>query len=383
MDDINEINLKVGDPLPYEIVLKGGQIRFPAGQKVTQEILRLLRQGKITQIEIDWQVRVDDTPGLFDQKKPDSLESLHIKNILLTKKCHEVISSLFEPLSKPVNILKNHLNQLWKDPTSSIDSTIISAQIDSLLNTIPQFESIPAFIGWNTQPHDFFTSHLIDTLMLSSWLAFKLSFSESDIISIATASLIHDIGELFINQHALLKNDSLELHEKNRLKEHPRKSVEWMKRAGFDDELSHRIVLRHHERFDGSGYPFNLRGKILSPLDNIFAFCDVYTALISIRPHRNAFSRRAAIRTILENKDKWFPQDIIDNISAMIGIYPPGSLVQMKSGGYALIITPPSTHFWQAIEIDFESPEKKCKDIDLLSLKDDYIAREIPLQIIA
>jgi len=377
MDKKNEIELKIGEPLPYAIVLKGGQIRFPAGHKVTRDILRMLREGQITQIEIDWSVKSDDTPGLFDEKQPDYPDSIHLKNVYLMKRSREIIASISEPFQKPLSILHDSLKRLWIDPTDKIDLDAITTQVDVLLNSISRSNRVPACIGWNAKTDDFFAAHMVDTLMLSTWLGFRLNLSGKEIRSLATAGILHDIGELFINRQILLRNTTLDSSEMGRIKEHPRKSVEWMKRAGINDELSHRIVLRHHERLDGSGYPFNIRGKILAPIDSIFAFADVFTALVSTRPYRSAITRRLALKLILEQKGKWFSDEIINELASIIGFYPPGSLVQLRNGDYVMIIGPPASSSWEGIKIDLEDPGHNFEAMNLLALQNDYIIREI------
>jgi HD-GYP domain-containing protein (c-di-GMP phosphodiesterase class II) len=200
---------------------------------------------------------------------------------------------------------------------------------------------------------------------------------EREIRALAYAAVLHDTGELFINRQILMRPTNLPATEVNKVREHPRKSVEWMKRAGLGDELSQHIVLRHHERFDGSGYPYNLRGKMLESVDNILALADMFAALVSLRPHRAAMPRRNALKMILEHRGKWFADEITDRFASALGFYPPGSIVQLRSGSCAVILEPPSESTWIAMRIDPQSTGLKSEEINLHSLKDDYIVNEI------
>ena len=371
-----EINLEIGEPLPYEVVLKGGQIRFPKGHKVTADILKMLREGIVEQVQIDWSAE-DVEYGLFPQKRRDSQTEQHLKNFYVMKKARARINSISGDFDDPMSPVKECLLALWNNPSAEIDINLITRKIDECISRAPENVKLLSTIGWNSEPGNYFPSHMVETSRFVSWLGLMMGFSRDEVRTMSLAAIMHDIGELFTGRDMLVKAGGLEPSEMKRLREHPRKSVEWLKRADVDFENLHKLVLRHHERHDGTGYPYNLNGKILEKSDSILALADVYVALVNPRPYRAPMTRRQALRMLLERRGKWFPIELVENFASMIGIYPPGSLVELSSGRITLILEPPSKEGWRALMIDLESGSDEFREVDLKGIEGDYITREI------
>ena len=372
-----EINLEIGNPLPYELVLKGGQIRFPKGQKITADMLKMLREGTVEKIQIGWPSTEENELGLFPEKKIDTETELRLKKTYISKKAKMKISSVLDGFDDPLSLPMEFIKSIWKDQSSGFDTRHIIGKIDEWIDRASGNDAILAGIGWSSEPENYFPSHAIETARLASWLGLKMGFSREEVFTMTLAGIMHDIGELFMDRNMLMKSGNLEQSEMKRLREHPRKSVEWLKRAEIDFENLHKIVLRHHERNDGTGYPYNLNGKVIEKSDSILAIVDVYIALVNPRPYRSAITRRQALRTILEQKGKWFPAELVENFVSNIGIYPPGSLVELSNGNIALILEPPSKGKWRGLVVDLKSENDEFKEVDLNGIEGAYISREI------
>lgn len=118
-------------------------------------------------------------------------------------------------------------------------------------------------------------------------------------------ALLHDIGKIFISKDILEKPGRLTVEEYEIVKGHPEIGYTYLpvhqfNRRGISDR-ERKIVLQHHENWDGSGYPYGLKEKEIDKLAGIVHICDVYDALISKRMYKEAFPRRKAVQIMLED----------------------------------------------------------------------------------
>ena len=123
----------------------------------------------------------------------------------------------------------------------------------------------------------------------------KLGLSPTRLRSLAIGGLLHDIGKLSIPEAILQKPGPLDDDEYDVVKQHPERGRELLNELGGFDDAVGRLVLDHHERLDGSGYPRALAGDELDLSTRILAVCDVYDALVSRRAYRPAWSREQAL----------------------------------------------------------------------------------------
>jgi HD-GYP domain-containing protein (c-di-GMP phosphodiesterase class II) len=127
----------------------------------------------------------------------------------------------------------------------------------------------------------------------------QLSMSASELRVLARAGLMHDIGKLGIPDDVLGKHSPLDDAEWNLMRTHPEMGLTLLDRAG---QSSREVlaVLYHHERLDGSGYPYGLRAEAIPIEARIVAVADTYDALTSDRPYRLACSEAEARRVLIE-----------------------------------------------------------------------------------
>ena len=122
-----------------------------------------------------------------------------------------------------------------------------------------------------------------------------LGLSPTRLRSLAIGGLLHDIGKLSVPDSILQKPGPLTDDEFLVIKQHPERGRELLNELGGFDESVRRLVLDHHERLDGSGYPRGIDAQELDLATRILAVCDVYDALVSRRAYRPAWSREEAL----------------------------------------------------------------------------------------
>jgi HD-GYP domain-containing protein (c-di-GMP phosphodiesterase class II) len=131
----------------------------------------------------------------------------------------------------------------------------------------------------------------------------QLGLSPIRLRSLAIGGLLHDIGKLSIPAAILQKPGPLDDGEFSTVKVHPERGRELLAELGGFDESVKRLVLDHHERLDGTGYPRGIRGSELDLATRILAVCDVYDALVSLRVYRAAWSREQSLELLRGEAD--------------------------------------------------------------------------------
>jgi putative two-component system response regulator len=148
-------------------------------------------------------------------------------------------------------------------------------------------------------------------------LAESLGIHGEELSSIRRGALLHDIGKLGIPDAILLKSDKLNEHEWSLMKQHPQLAydmlypIEYL-RPALD------IPYCHHEKWDGTGYPRGLKGEDIPLSARLFAVVDVWDALTSDRPYRQAWGRDQTLNYILEQSGKHFDPKVVDIFSKVI-----------------------------------------------------------------
>ncbi len=135
---------------------------------------------------------------------------------------------------------------------------------------------------------------------LSYELAKRLGVDESYANDIKQAGLIHDIGKLKLSQYLYGRDSrSLSIEEMKYMRMHSKISYDVLKKYGYPESVM-EIVLRHHECYDGSGYPDNMSGENIPLGARILKVADEFAALIADRPYRKAFDIDTAVDIMIE-----------------------------------------------------------------------------------
>jgi PAS domain S-box-containing protein/putative nucleotidyltransferase with HDIG domain len=147
---------------------------------------------------------------------------------------------------------------------------------------------------------------------LATTIAEDLGLDGKKVEAIRIASLIHDIGKVNIPASILSKPGKLTDIEFDMIKTHPQLSYNMLKRIEFPLPIVD-IILQHHEKIDGSGYPRGLKGKDIMLEAKILTVADVVEAMSSHRPYRPALGLDAALDEIRNNKGKLYDPDVADS----------------------------------------------------------------------
>ncbi len=174
------------------------------------------------------------------------------------------------------------------------------------LNTVKKFANDIEAKGTYTR------SHCERVAMYSILIGKKVQLSKEDLINLEYASILHDIGKIGIPDVILNKEERLTKDEYEIIKKHPEIGYEIVNHVKFLRK-SAEILLQHHERIDGNGYPKGLKGQDIDKLAKIISVADSFDAMTSERTYRDKpLLKKNAIKELINNKGTQFDEQVVD-----------------------------------------------------------------------
>lgn len=162
-------------------------------------------------------------------------------------------------------------------------------------------------------PDDYSTQHhSTNVAYFSAILGTMLKMKDQELIDLTFAALLHDIGKLRIETAILDKASSLEEDEFESVKHHSQMGCEILEQNGVSNQTILKGIMHHHERLDGSGYPDQLRGKVIPKISRIIGVCDVFDALTTNRTFRDNYTSFEALLLMKREMYKQFDEKLID-----------------------------------------------------------------------
>jgi diguanylate cyclase (GGDEF)-like protein/putative nucleotidyltransferase with HDIG domain len=173
--------------------------------------------------------------------------------------------------------------------------------------------------------------HIRSIQHYAATLAEAAGLSDREVQGVRTAALLHDIGNMAVPEHILSKPEALTPEEFERVKIHPRVGADILRNVSFGAPVS-ELVLSHHERWDGLGYPAGLRGEEIPLGARILAIADCYSTLQANRPYRPARSQTEAVAVLKEYAGTAFDPALVDVLIACVDSSVAGATVVAESG---------------------------------------------------
>jgi len=175
---------------------------------------------------------------------------------------------------------------------------------DAYLNTLKVLGAIVDAFDWHTERH----SEKVRDYALA--IAKKMNLPQKDLKDIEYAAYIHDIGKVGVDLSIIRKPEKLSEEEWRQIIKHPLVGANIAERMDMIRPLS-PLIMHHHERYDGKGYPNGLKSESIPLGSRILAVADTYEAMTAERPYRKAFSKEIAIREIKKYSGVQFDPKVV------------------------------------------------------------------------
>ena len=185
---------------------------------------------------------------------------------------------------------------------------------------------------------DYTYMHSVAVCALMIALAKQLELDAETTRSLGIAGLLHDLGKALVPIDVLNKPGKLTDEEFAIIKTHPEQGYQLLLSSNDADDIALDVVLHHHEKTDGSGYPKRFRDSEISLFAKMGAVCDVYDAITSNRPYKAGWDPAESLRKMAEWSKGHFDPKVFQAFVKSLGIYPVGSLVKLSSGRLGVVI---------------------------------------------
>lgn len=187
--------------------------------------------------------------------------------------------------------------------------------------------------------HDKYTyQHSLSASIWAVSLGRQIGLPRHDLRSLAMGCMLMDVGKLRIDSRLLRSDRELDVSETAAMAAHVQHGLDILEECGVMNRDVIDIVAYHHERHDGSGYPFGLAGERIPAFARIAGIVDTYDALTNQRPHATRISPSAAIKLLYKERDTDFQAELVESFIQAVGLYPAGTVVELSSGEVGVVV---------------------------------------------
>jgi HD-GYP domain-containing protein (c-di-GMP phosphodiesterase class II) len=180
-------------------------------------------------------------------------------------------------------------------------------------------------------------SHTINVTILSVYLARQLDFDSHEIEELGIGAMLHDAGMTKVPDPVLNKEGQLTDKEYRVIQQHPRFKEEMLKDAEGLSYFARSVVLQHHERMDGSGYPHGIDGSEISRFARLVAVTDSYDAMVSPRVYSRRKTAYEAMQEIVRQAGQSYDKKMARYFYQNMAVYPIGTVVELSNGAVGVV----------------------------------------------
>lgn len=221
--------------------------------------------------------------------------------------------------------------------------------------------------------------HAMNVTVLAMMLGKEVGISAEEMKILCHGALLHDIGKSRIDKKVVLKEKGFTKSELDFLRLHPKYGVEMLAQLQDIPKIALMIVYQHHEHWDGSGYPQGIAGANIHLLSRIVSIANAYDNHCNKRNAADCMTPFEALAHMFSVQKALFDQKLLASFIRCLGIYPPGTVVQLNNDAIGMVISvnPQSQLHPSIVLYDPEIPKKDALIIDMLDEPDLKITTSI------
>lgn len=200
--------------------------------------------------------------------------------------------------------------------------------------------------------------HSLNVAMLSMMMARELKLPMEVVGTLGVGALLHDIGRKEVPDRILLKTEPLTPAERNFYELHPAYGVEMAKRMQLAPAAM-AIIGEHHEFFDGTGYPKKIKGEAINLLARMVVIANHYDELCNPPAIADALTPHEALSLMFAKQRSKFDPKLLHIFIRCLGVYPPGTIVQLSNGFLGMVSTVNTAHPMKPILVVYDANVSK------------------------
>ena len=293
-----------------------------------EQITGLRRQG-VTSVYINIGKGKDVPKKIPDNGEPDDRPDREVEYYKELEKARDIHR-------QTLATAKEALGSIRKGGSFSLSKIVEASQniVESILRNPDALISLCQIKGYDEYTY----THSVNVSVLTTSMACSLGYNRDRLLEIGVGGVLHDIGKMRVPESILNKPGKYTDWEFNMMKKHPEYGIDIVKEKKSIAPFSKTLIIQHHERCNGKGYPHCLKAGEIDEIGLIAAVADVYDALTSNRVYRAAWTPQKALAVIFQGCDEEYSRDIVERFTKQMGIYPVGSFVRLASGEMGVVV---------------------------------------------
>ncbi|WP_394236006.1 HD-GYP domain-containing protein [Pseudomonas anguilliseptica] len=249
-----------------------------------------------------------------------------------------------------------------------LDVEAVKAVIKDCVESILRNSAAMLWLARIKNSDEYTAEHSLRVSILSIALAKELGLPVYQLEQIGVCGMLHDVGKIKVPNEILNKPCALTAEELCIMQSHATEGRKLLMSNQQVTAATVDVAYSHHERLDGQGYPRGLNASKIPYFAKIIAVADSYDAINSDRVYSKGKSSLESLRILLEAVNSHFDEEIVDCFIRMVGIYPPGEIVELTNGEVGIIIgCPPGNKLKPRVLRVLDGQKQACKEsiIDL------------------
>lgn len=222
---------------------------------------------------------------------------------------------------------------------AEVDGTKVRQAVNGCVDSILRNPDASVWLTRIQAKHEATAQHSLNVAALSIIIAKSMNMTNRELEDVGVCGMLHDVGKTSVSSEVLNKPGPLNEAEMTEMQKHTR--------YGRDILLSTKSVMSgaadvahsHHERPDGLGYPRRLPDDSIPLFAKIVSIAEAYDAMTINQPYRPAFSPSDAIQELYAQRGKQFDEDLVVRFIDSVGIFPPGSIVEMVNKEVGIVLS--------------------------------------------
>ncbi|MEL0634024.1 HD domain-containing phosphohydrolase [Pseudoalteromonas carrageenovora] len=231
------------------------------------------------------------------------------------------------------------LQSLYGDLTSglSLNVKVLDEIASEIVSSVFRNANAMSILTRIKDKHSYNWRHMINCAIFTAVFTKYLGYKEPLVQELAMGALLHDLGQAKLPQGIFSKPSKVTNNELIAIKKHVAQGLGLVKGEKGITPLMLDMIVNHHERLDGSGYPRAIQGNKISRPARIMAIVDVYDAMTADRPHQDGDEPINALRYLLANKHM-FDAELVQHFIKCLGVHPVGTIVKLTNDRLALVL---------------------------------------------
>lgn len=219
-----------------------------------------------------------------------------------------------------------------------LDLTAVSEILDSMVESIGRTPDALLWLAKLKKTDDYSYNHALNVSITLMAFGNFLALSKKQIKELGLAGLLQDVGKVKISSDILLKASKLTREEFEHAKKHVDESLKILENTPNIPNTAIFLVAQHHERIDGSGYPYQLKDSQIGLMSQAAGLIDTYCAITTHKSYAKGVYHQQALDEIHQLSGIKFSTELVDQLIQFMGMYPVSSLVELNTGEVAVVI---------------------------------------------